>query len=430
MFKDLPTGPVHAINDDLPGFIYVVSGTRFYRIAFDVDPAGIVTDLGDVGNAAGPFDYQRLIVTIAVGPPGAVAVVPPNGFTCAHVGLANQLGGTFPGDAQSVAYFDGYYVFTQQSNAQNFFISRLADPTDFDALDFASATEQFPNSTLLVRVLGSNLWFVGYTGIEIWYDTGAADFPFRRMTGVTIELGTAAPRCVAVGDGSLFWVTVDGIALRSVGFQTKRISTHAIEEIIRGLGTAAISSGFLYTLRGHAFYVLNWPSRTLSYDLKTETWHDRSSSPDGSGRWIPDTAARKTANPVLGSSTTGRLYVANPNIDTEDGVFMLRQATFGPLSMTSAGSSGGTARVFCSRVEVEMETGSFGDPGQIVLEWSDDGGRNFSRSRVLNTGLETNYRKRVFTTRLGSFRERIFRVSGAGHVTLYAMDADLTPGSS
>src|SRR4051812_44087042 len=105
-------GPVLAMNYDMPGSLYVLSGTHFYRLGHPVDGPTTIEDLGDVGTAtdaaAWPYD---LMPTIAVGPVGAVVCVPPNAWTCAHSGPINQIGGDFPG-ARSVAYLDGYFVYT------------------------------------------------------------------------------------------------------------------------------------------------------------------------------------------------------------------------------------------------------------------------------------------------------------------------------
>lgn len=421
-YLTLGDGPIRAINSDFPGFIYVVSGSDFYRLAFQADGSVITTNLGTIGDAAGPLDYL-LFISIAVGPTGAVVCVPPNAWTCTHSDPANQLGGTFPGDAASVSYFDGYFVFTQQANNQQFFISRLLDPLDYDALDFASSTEQFPNATTRVLTLGSNLWFAGHAGFEVWYDTGSADFPFRRMQGITIERGVATPKGIAIGDQSLFWVTGDGIVLRTVGFRAQRISTHAIEQIIRGLGTSTIASALTYSQHGHIFYVVSWTTpypRTLVYDCASEKWHDRATSEDGVGRWRPECSTINTGAPILGDSLSGKLFLANPTISTEDGMAVLRRVQLPPLWA-------GTRRAFCHRLEVELETGENGWP---LLEWSDDGARTWTGSRTLGVGNGTHLRQRSVATRLGSFRERTFRLTTQRRTTLYAVDADIEGGAS
>lgn len=427
------TGPIRAINSDFPGYIYVVSGSEFYRITFSPDSVGIVTDLGPVGVPAGPLDYL-LFVSIAVGPIGAVACVPPNAFTCTHTGTANQLGGTFPGDASSVAYYNGYFVFTKQVDSQEFFISKLEDPTDYDALDYASASEAFPNIITKVLTLGPNLWFVGHAGIEIWYDAGSSGlettsgtsfFPLRRLAGGVIQQGVATPRATAIGDGSLFWVTGNGIVLRTIGYQPQRVSTHAIEDLLRTYGTSNIASCLTYSQNGHIFFVVNVGPRTLVYDCATKLWHERSSYADGSGRWRIDHSTMNTGDPILGDCDNGSLYFANPIVGTDAGATIFRNFECPPLWAD-------TRRAFMSRVEIEMEVGDprLATDGEVILEWSDDGGWTFTQSRIMSAGPAGQRRKRVFTTRLGSFRQRVFRVTGYGFMTVYAIDADITAGVS
>jgi hypothetical protein len=66
----------------------------------------------------------------------------------------------------------------------------------------------------------------------------------------------------------------------------------------------------------------------------------------------------------------------------------------------------------------------------VSLDWSDDGARNWEPARIMSAGQPDELRKRVFTTRLGSFRQRTFRISSHGVTTLYGMAADISPGAS
>jgi hypothetical protein len=177
VFMNVGTGPIRAINDDDPGAIYVVSGTHFWLVTAG---AGTATDLGDIGVAHSPFSDDYLFYTIAVGPTAAVVCSPPNAYVSVGGGPVAQITTTWPDyGASSVAFLDGYYVFTGQGAPQFFFITKLADPTAVDALDFA-ALDAFPNAMFKVERLGTDLWFAGASGWEIWYDAGNADFPFRR----------------------------------------------------------------------------------------------------------------------------------------------------------------------------------------------------------------------------------------------------------
>ena len=68
--------------------------------------------------------------------------------------------------------------------------------------------------------------------------------------------------------------------------------------------------------------------------------------------------------------------------------------------------------------------------GPVTLDWSDDGARTWKPARNLATGATGETRKRVYTTRLGSFRQRTFRISVHGLTRIYAVDADIAPGAN
>jgi hypothetical protein len=413
---EVGAGPILAINNDQSVFWYIVSGTHFYRFTSDTLGDHIV-DLGEIGtpSIAGRFDYLDM-VTVAVGPTAAVVCVPPNAYVCQHSDLSmNLMGGTFPGRATSVAFLDDYFVFT--SADFGFFISRLADPTLFDALDFA---DNPGGGDVRVLPVNGELWFGSPSGMQIWYDSGDADFPFRPQRGAHIAQGVGAPQSMAIGDRSLFWLGIDGIVYRSVGYRSERISTHAVESITQATGTL-VESSFCTTHRGHIFYVLNYPGRTLVYDCNGKRWADRASSVDGTGRWRGNaSAAIEIDQSIVGDRLSGKIFQGIEGLGTEDGVMVQRVAEMPPIWAD-------TSRAFMNRVEIEMETGVLGAPGSVVLDWSDDGGLTWNGGpRTLDTGSDFNRRRRVVTTRLGSFRQRVLRLTVHGHATLYGVDGDIT----
>jgi len=415
------SGPILAMNDDNPGRIYIVSGTRFYRMYFAPGGPAVVEDLGEIGTPDTTLGASNAFVTIAAGPTAAVVCVTPNAFTCAHEPGAplNQITDPdFPG-ASSVAYVDGYFAFSNNNNTSSWFISRLLDPLAFDALDFVFS-DALPNVIRRVISHRGQLWTIGEGGFEIWYNAGAADFPFRRAAGGVIPIGTAAPLSVCRADKSVWWLGIDGIVYRSEGYEMRRVSTHAIEAIIAGnvVGLDAMTHPY----RGHWVYSLTTTSnRSMVYDAATGVWHERSTSADGVGPWQASTAATGTNTiQMYGDRDTGQIYTLGMQA-TDAGVAVLRQATFPPLWAE-------TRRAFCARVEVEMECGGAATPGALTLEWSDDGSRTWGPTRIMSSGAPAETRHRVFTTRLGSFRQRTFRLSSHGLTRLYALDADIQAG--
>jgi hypothetical protein len=420
------TGPILAVNDQYPGVWYMVSGGTAWRVRST--DAGLVADsLGGVGTTSGATaipPYARM-VTIAVDNISAVFCVPPNAYTCGHNAgdPLNALGGTFPG-ASTVTALDGYYIFSAYPPNGQFFISQIFDPLDFDALDYATA-DAIPNNLLRVVTHRSDLWLFGDSGMEIWYDTGAADFPFRRRPGGTLEFPPSSYMTIGHGDKSLFWLGQQNIVYRTNNYDVTRISTHGIEAKIREIGGGYTArSGYCYSQDGHIFYVLNFDGLTLVYDCATKMWHERSSAADGNGRWRAQWAVKYGDGVQFADNVSGQMWLGYMPGTTDAGVPIMRQAILPP-------DWAGTRRAFCSRLEVEMESGGDLSPGDVTLDWSDDGGRTWTGGpRTMHAGAPTEFRKRVYTTRLGSFRQRSFRITARGHATFYAADADIQLGAS
>ena len=398
------TGPILAMNDDMPGRIYIVSGTRFYRLSFPLAGGVMVEDLGDIGTSNSGTGASNSFVTIAAGPTAVVVCVPPRAYTCGPdpgepLNLITDP--AFPG-ASSVAYVNGYFAFSSLGNTSQWFISGLLDPSSYDALDFAFS-DALPN--VIRRVIGhrNQLWTIGEGGFQVWYDAGSSGlettpgisfFPFQVMSGGVVPIGTSSPMSVCRADQSVFWLGIDGLVYRSNGYTPQRVSTHAIEAII-GRNTVGLHA-LTHPYRGHWFYCLTtYDNRTLVYDIATGNWHERSTSIDGNGPWKAATAAvDNNSIHLLGDRSTGDLYYLDMTPD-DAGVTVIRQATFPPLWA-------GTNRAFCARVEIEMESGGAQSPGPVLLEWSDDGARTFNTGRTMSAGVPVTIG--IASTRRGSVR--------------------------
>jgi hypothetical protein len=409
-------GPIRAINDEMPGLVYLISGTGAYRLVLSYPGGVAVNYLGDLGALAAVNPWESS-PTIAAGPSNVVFCNPPRAYTCTHAAtsLTQITDADFSG-ASSVAYCDGYFAFSSTGDTARWFISKLRDPVNYDALDFAYS-DALPN--LIRRVINhrGQIWTIGEGGFEVWYDAGKADFAFRRAAGGVVPVGTHSPMSVCKIDQSVWWVGVDGIVWRSEGYTPRRASTHAIEAIVgpNSLGLQALSHPY----RGHWFYCLTTQdNRTLVYDIATAVWHERSTSTDGSAPWQAATSACDNNRlHLLGDRATGLLYTLTMFAD-DAGVTVIRQATLPTIWA-------GTNRAFCARVEIEMESGGSASPGAVQLEWSDDGARTWKASRTMNAGAPGDYTHRVYTTRLGAFRQRTFRITTHGVTRLFSVDAEL-----
>lgn len=407
-------GPILAMSADISGRVFVASGTRFSRLN-----ATSVDDLGDIGSPTATYS-SVVAVTIAVGATQVVVCVPPRAYAARidemvlHP-ITGTVNSPFPG-ASSVAYLDGYFVFTADEDSTRFFVANLLDPMTFDALDF-TYSDAAPNVIRRVVTHLGRLWFMGDNAIEIWYNSGDLDFPLRRDFGGVIPYGVMNTKSVAICDGSVFWLASNGMVMRNDGYKAARVSSHAIETKIHNyLGLSGhpswgIVTAFSFTEDGHPFYALtlskpNDPGLTLLLDCATKLWHERSSDPGGNGRWRPNCAA---VSGHVGDSVSGFVFQIDPASSQEAGVDVPRIAVSPPIW-------NGTRRAFMDRLEVVAELG--GNP--MRLDWTDDYGATWKGNRTLSVSG-----KRAATDRLGSFYDRTLRLSTTGRVRIFGVDAKI-----
>jgi hypothetical protein len=221
---------------------------------------------------------SALIVTLAGSLPstasaGAVAVV--TGVTLGQI--------TAPAfqAANTVVYFDDYFIFNA-AGTNNFFLSNLGDGTQYSGLDFASAQAN-PDYILGIANYHEQLLLFGGSSIEVWYDSGAANFPFQRYDGAYIQRGAAGPGGIVQEDNTVFWLGEDGIFYRLNGYSPVRISTFGTEAVWVEYPTFTDVQTFVVTMEGHKFIFMTFPSgnQTWCYDIATGSenplWHERES---------------------------------------------------------------------------------------------------------------------------------------------------------
>ena len=418
LFQTVGTGPIYAM-ETVPGFLYVVSGGYFYRLHADGSPT---ENLGFIGVTDAP--------TIAVGSYQVVVVSPPNAYVANHsITALHQIttgAGNFPVDgASSVSYIDGYFAFTSMTG-DYFFVSKLLDGNTFNSLDYATS-ERRPDYVQHGVAHNGELWLFGQDSSVVWYNAGAANFPLRERTGSVLEQGVGSSNTIVALDNSLFWLGTDRIIYRSQGYQARRISNHAIEEVLTRYGDLRDINACGFLFEGHAFYSITMPSvagngRTFIYDGATQMWHERSSAASGAGIWRVRTSVQFGPYLLLGDSANGNLYDVYPDMGTDNGVTIPRFMVLPPIITHGQ-------RAFMSRLEIEMEVATAGAPGTVLLDWSNDGGLTFTAPRSLSTGVAGSFKARVATTRLGSFRQRVLRIRSSGRATIYGVDVDTHTGN-
>jgi hypothetical protein len=458
LLNTIGNGPIRGLwafsSSDSTAF--VVSGTQLYKIT----TAYVATLIGTVAGT-GP---------VSLADNGTQLFIAANGPSYIYNNTTNAFGPItdpdFPG-ATTVCYLDGYFVFNEP-NSQLIWVTQILDGTSIDATEFKAA-EGSPDGLVAVVSNFREVWAFGTNSIEVWYDSGAADFPLERIQGAFNELGCAAPYSVAKMDNGLFWLGRDrrgqGIVYRANGYSGVRISTHAVEWQIQQYADLSDAIAYTYQQDGHSFYVLIFPSAntTWVYDAATQAWHERAGFSDGNfTRHRSNCQMAFNNNIVVGDFENGNIYAFDLEDYSDNGGIQkwlrswralptgqnnLRRTTQHMLQMDCESGVGLNGLVVNETIYLQTEDDQYlitesgdyliadqeaiatqGADPQIMLRWSDDGGHTWSNEHWASMGKIGQYYKRVIWRRLGmtvKLRDRVYEASGTDPVKIAIMGAEL-----
>jgi hypothetical protein len=458
LLSTIGNGPIRGLwafsSSDSTAF--VVSGTQLYKI----NTSYVATLIGTV-IGTGP---------VSMADNGTQLFIAANGPSYIYNNTTNAFGQItdpdFPG-AVTVAYLDGYFVFNQP-NSQLLWITQLLDGTSIDPLDFAS-TEGSPDGLVAVVSNFREVWAFGTNSIEVWFDSGATDFPLQRIQGAFNELGCAAPYSVAKMDNGLFWLGRDrrgqGIVYRANGYAGVRISTHAVEWQIQQYDDLSDAIAYTYQQDGHSFYVLVFPSAdtTWVYDAATQAWHERAGFSDGNFTRHRGNCQMAFNNKiVVGDFANGNIYAFDLDDFSDNGGIQkwlrswralptgtntLKRTTQHMMQLDCESGVGLNGLVVNETIYLQTEDDNYlitesgdyliadqeaiatqGANPQVMLRWSDDGGHTWSNEHWASMGKIGEYYRRVIWRRLGmtvKLRDRVYEASGTDPVKIAIMGAEL-----
>lgn len=391
------------------GQLYAVSAGYLYHI----NSSHVATSIGAIagGDLCSFAENPTQLVTCS-----GSASYTYNGTTLAQITDAD-----FANGAQTCA-IDGYVLFREASSGR-FFSSDLNNASSYDALFFATAEGLADN---IVGIVADHRQAVlaGSESMELWYNAGASGFPFLRDSNGFVEIGCAAGASLAKVDNSVFWLASDLTVRRLDGITPVRISTHGVEQAIGEMTTVSDAIGYGYTMGGHLFYVLTFPTEdaTWVYDATTQLWHERQSY--GIGRWRPCSAALVYNRWYVQDYETGKVGYLGQTTFEDWGVTQRVEVTF--QDVYSNGEL-----LLHDELEMIIESGVGLVSGQgsnplVTLEKSDDSGKTWVTLPTKTLGAIGEYRTRLRWVSLGSARYRQYRLSISDPVKFVVADALLT----
>lgn len=315
----------------------------------------------------------------------------------------------FPAFPLNVGFLDGYFVIPS-GNTRTYQISALNDGTKWDALDEAQI-QAYPGLLVGVGVVNRRLYFFKTDSTEVWYNQGAADFPFRRDNNLLFNFGCLTASSIASQFGYLFWLAQDkdgvGSVMMTTGQDPQRISDDSIDNLIGTFNDPADVRTYIYKDNGHIFYVMNFTTDdiTLVYDVTMKAWHKMSMEqffPNASISYA--TPARHIAN--CHAYFNGKHYVAAYNSPTVYSFSRLYADNDGqPISRLR------TAKHYFDeeyrmlqieqlQIDMEMGIGMSGVHGQQVSDWiANDGSfivTNTGDNIVFNPGIDIDDDPQVY----------------------------------
>ncbi|WP_148301540.1 hypothetical protein [Asaia prunellae] len=392
-------------------------GDAVFVIGHDVilmDASGALKTIGSLPSEIGPVrisDNGTTMFLVDGSAKGGWYCSLPSLPRVGNYGTLHQINDDAFYGSKTIAILDTFFLFVN-SETTNWYVSpaQFADEetTPFDSLYVASDTTSL-DTILGVEVVGQYIWLFSRSQIEFWYNSGAADFPFQRVQGVTVEVGVISPYTIAklpttqaTPNGGIMWLGRDqsGYARVYLGQQTTAapVSTFPIDDSLQGMGDLSAAVASVYQQEGHVFYVLTIPGQSSSwvYDVSTGMWHERSGL-DAAGNEVQ-------IRPLFWTQAYGKIWALDRDNGTiyqvstdaldDAGIPIKRQRAF-PHLLTSG--TRGIHRKFM----LDMQQA---DNAAVAVDWSDDRGATFSAPHSLSLGASGNVWPTLW--RLGMARDR------------------------
>ena len=299
---------------------------------------------------------------------------------------------------RGVIFREGYFVVWGESLGREDGIqpSQPGDGKTFNALDIVFA-ELAGDAIVSCVSAFDRIWAVGTRTIQFFTNQGTYPGPFRPTVGTSIGVGCSIGPTVAAGTDGLYFVGEDSRIYATQGIAPREIGTPELYSVL-----GEIEDAFIYTERGHRFYVIvqkNGPS--FAYDKITGLWSERTTGVN-EGRWIAHNAVEWRGDTYFG--TGSGISISRPDLFTDNGEVIVAEVVTPPLE-----NAGQPFRI--KLLDIVFATGEhdIGREGEVTLEKSQDG-RTWGTPQGRYLGRLGDYRNRTRWHSLGRFIRAQFRV--------------------
>jgi hypothetical protein len=335
--------------------------------------------------------------------------------------------------SKSVDFFNNQFIYTKDRFST---ISDVGNGAEASGLNIVGE-ETLPDDLVRDYVFEEIIYRCGVRSIVAWWNNPQLTPPIDRYTGSMFNIGLAAINSIAKTDEAFYWLGDDFAIYQAAAGSKNRISTDAISNEIQKYSKIDDAIGNTFTFEGQNFYSITFPSGNktfvVSESLGQNGWFEISSgvsNPLDSTKYQGTSILDAYGKLFVADASNGNVY--NLDLDTymNNGEPLQRarvtQAANGAL-LNARGK-----RVQMSELKLIMETGvgvisGQGDNPRIMIEYSDDGGNTWNGGSWPRVGRLGEFTLQVEWYNLGSFYDRIFRISTTDPVnySIYSATIDL-----
>jgi hypothetical protein len=355
-----------------PGIYGAWSG-NVYRI----NDAGVATSIGALAGTGFVSWAKNNRTTSGSLTPDLIACRAQGGaYVVSDAGVIAHLDTDLPTTVNSVDFLGGFHLYTNPDGRM--FASDLNSLSQ-QALAFATAESR---SDGLVRgiVFANTFYAFGTRSIEPWLNVGSTPFPLRRAT-TTIAQGLITAAAIAGQEegwgGNPLFVSSGATVEELVGFETRRVSTPAVERFLAlsltADPTASTFEAAVYVAAGERFWAISTSLGTWEYNTGTRLWHERVTT--GYARWSGSKSVLANGRWHHGTTDSGYLKTFSATTQTEG-------HPSSPLAITSTIESG-PLKDYPTRSAIGPLFAEFTKAaGTVSMQASIDGGSTWTTART------------------------------------------------
>ena len=294
----LGTNSIRAIHAE-ENFIYAVAGASVYSI----DVFGNATELGELDSDTGEAFMDGNGTEIGIVSGGKFYYIDENHDLNNGEGLSFEPG--------SLTYEGGHFI-AHEVNTNKFYESESLSATDWNELDYGMPSID-ADKIMCVKAVNGNIYAIGQTTCEIYYNSGGSNFSFSKVPGGESPVGTVSRHNADSFLNSLFYMSLDRTIVKA-GVEPTKVSTALIDRELSQMTKVNDAVGFTFVQSGHAFYAISFPyeNRCFVLDIVSAVWSEWKT---GGGRWSANCQALFRGKNYFGCSNGAICYLADSAYD-------------------------------------------------------------------------------------------------------------------